>query len=104
MNKELGKIEEAIQRLRGFKNIKVMYGNTFAMHIEQLEQLQDDIETVLNYIDNSISKEVIEKKYKEAENEVIRIREENIKNNNATKYDYLIVGKRDAYKELLEGK
>lgn len=50
MNKELGKIEEAIQRLRGFKNIKVMYGNTLAMHIEQLEQMQDDIETIVNMV------------------------------------------------------
>ena len=32
--------EEAIERLNRFKTIKVMYGNTFAMHLEQLKQLQ----------------------------------------------------------------
>lgn len=42
--------EEAIERLNNFKTIKVLYGNTFAMHLEQLKQLQSDIETVLNLI------------------------------------------------------
>ena len=40
--------EEVIERLNRFKTIKVLYGNTFAIHLEQLKQLQNDIETVLN--------------------------------------------------------
>ena len=44
------KEEETIERLNRFKTIKVLYGNTFAMHIEQLKVLQEDIETVLNML------------------------------------------------------
>ena len=43
--------EEVIERLNSFKTIKVLYGNTFSMHLEQLEQLQNDIETVLNLLE-----------------------------------------------------
>lgn len=42
--------KEVIERLNRFKTIKVLYGNTFAIHLEQLEQLQNDIETALNLI------------------------------------------------------
>ena len=42
------KEKEAIERLNRFKTIKVLYGSTFAMTIEQLKVLQEDIETVLN--------------------------------------------------------
>ena len=43
--------EEVIERLNRFKTIKVLYGNTFAMHLEQLEQLKNDIDTVLNLLE-----------------------------------------------------
>ena len=43
--------EEVIERLNRFKTIKVLYGNTFTIHLEQLEQLQNDIETVLNLLE-----------------------------------------------------
>ena len=43
--------KEIIERLNRFKTIKVLYGNTFAIHLEQLEQLQNDIETVLNLLE-----------------------------------------------------
>ena len=55
--------KEAIERLNRFKTIKVMYGNTFVMHLEQLKQLQQDLETILNLIENQ--KAEIEKKDKE---------------------------------------
>ena len=42
--------KEAIERLNRFKTIKVLYGSTFAMTIEQLKVLQEDIETVLNIL------------------------------------------------------
>ena len=43
--------EEEIERLNRFKTIKVLYGNTFTIYLEQLEQLQNDIETVLNLLE-----------------------------------------------------
>ena len=43
--------EEVIERLNSFKTIKVLYGNTFSMHLEQLEQLQNDIEIVLSELE-----------------------------------------------------
>lgn len=48
MSKEL---EEAIEILDKFKTIKILYGNTYAMLLEDLEKLQQAIETVLNYIE-----------------------------------------------------
>lgn len=54
--------KEAIERLNRFKTIKVMYGNTFAMHLEQLKQLQQDLETILNILEKQ--KAEIEKKDK----------------------------------------
>ena len=44
--------EEAIERLNRYKTIKVLYGNTFAMLLEQLEQLKNDIDTVLTLLEN----------------------------------------------------
>lgn len=44
------KEQEAIERLNRFKTIEVLYSNTFAMHIEQLKTVQEDIETVLNML------------------------------------------------------
>ena len=41
MNKEL---EEAIKRLDKFKSIKILYGNTFAITLQDLEKLQKAIE------------------------------------------------------------
>ncbi len=46
----MAKEQETIERLNRFKTIKVLYGNTFAMHTEQLKTLQEDIETALNII------------------------------------------------------
>ena len=57
--------EEVIERLNRYKTIKVLYGNTFAMHLEQLEQLKNDIDTVLNLLETQ--KAEIEKKDKEYE-------------------------------------
>ena len=43
--------KEARERINNFKSIKVLYGKIYAMHKEQLEQLQKDIETALNLIE-----------------------------------------------------
>lgn len=55
--------KEAIERLNRFKTIKVMYGNTFVMHLEQLKQLQQDLETILNILEKQ--KAEIKKKDKQ---------------------------------------
>src|SRR5699024_1944590 len=54
---------EAIDRLNRFKTIQVLYGNTCAMHIEQLKTLQVNISTVLSLIKEQ--QEEIEKKDKQ---------------------------------------
>lgn len=41
------KTEEAIKILNKFKTIKILYGNTFAMLVEDLEKLQQAIENIL---------------------------------------------------------
>ena len=46
------KEQEAIERLNSFKTIKILYGNTFAMSIEQLKTVQKDLETALNMLKN----------------------------------------------------
>lgn len=43
--------KEAINKLNNFKTITVLYGNTYAMHIEQLKQLQENINIVLNLVE-----------------------------------------------------
>lgn len=99
MNKEL---EEAKERLNNFKTIKILYGNTYAMHLEQLEQLQNDIELALKALDNSISKEVIEKKIEENKKEYGKIRAQHYRDCGIS--ENRIQAKILAYQELLEGK
>ena len=62
MSKEL---EEAKERLNRFKTIRIMYGNTFVMTTEQLEQTQKDVKVLLQALDNSIDKSIIENKIEE---------------------------------------
>ncbi len=91
MNKEL---EEAKERLNNFKTIKIMYGNTFAMNLEQLKQLQEDIEIALNYIENSIPKEKVEETFEYIEDYVERL------NGPDEDIEYI----KNKKQELLEGK
>ena len=86
------KLEEAIDKLNNFKTIKILYGNTFIMHIEQLEKIQKSIETILQALKNSIPKKKIEDKIKEWD--------ESIKWNNADDHYYAI----KILQELLEDK
>lgn len=43
--------EEIIERLKRFESIKILYGNTFAMTLEQLDTLQNDIKAILNLVE-----------------------------------------------------
>lgn len=63
------KEQEAIKRLNRFKTIKILYGNTFAMHIEQLKTVQEDIETVLSMLKEN-SAEIEQKNTELAEKNV----------------------------------
>lgn len=42
--------EQAIENLKDFKSISILYGNTFTMFLEQLKKYQEATETVLNFI------------------------------------------------------
>lgn len=88
------KLEKVIKILKDFKE-----QSTSAVDVDSL-LINKSIETVLNHIDNSISKEVIEEKIKELENSQVKV-----KNNN------LIYSREDVFRfqiyileELLEGK
>lgn len=43
--------KKAIEDLKDFKSIKILYGNTFVMFLEQLIKYQESANTVLNLID-----------------------------------------------------
>lgn len=64
MDKEL---EEIIERLNRFSHITVLYSNTVAMDAQELKQVQQDVETLIQSVENSIPKEVVEEKIKEME-------------------------------------
>lgn len=42
--------EQAIENLKDFKSISIVYGNTFTMFLEQLKKYQEATDTVLNLI------------------------------------------------------
>ena len=42
--------KEAIYELEKFRRIKVLYGNTFAIHIEQMKQLQNNMKIVSTFL------------------------------------------------------
>lgn len=78
--------EEAIERLNRFKTIKILYANTFAMHLEQLEKLQTDIETVINMLKEK-DKE-LEKKDKIID-EIKQLIEENLRKDTILEKGYV---------------
>ena len=42
--------KKAIENLKDFKSISILYGNTFTMFLEQLKKYQEATDTVLNLI------------------------------------------------------
>lgn len=64
MNKEL---EEIIERLNRFSHTTILYSNTFAMTTQSLKELQQDIATLVQAVENSIPKSVVEEKIEEME-------------------------------------
>ena len=46
----LSEEKKAIEDLKSFKSISILYGNTFTMFLDQLKKYQESTETVLNLI------------------------------------------------------
>lgn len=53
--------KKAIGYLNDFKSIKIMYGNTFTMFLEQLKKYQQATDTILNLLEKQ-QKEIEEQK------------------------------------------
>ena len=93
MNKEL---EEAIKRLDKFKSIKILYGNTFAITLQDLEKLQKAIERAEKEF---IAKDKIREKIKELKKYIYT-------GENAPQdfLQYRVKAKIQVLQELLEGR
>lgn len=59
--------EQAIENLKDFKSISILYGNTFTMFLEQLKKYQEATDTVLNLITK------LQKENEEKDNKVRKI-------------------------------
>lgn len=71
------KEKKAIEKLKDFKSISILYGNTFIMFLDQLEKYQEATDTILNLITrlekenkNSINKDIIRDKINERQFEL----------------------------------
>lgn len=93
MNKEL---EEAIKKLDYYKTILIVVDETGTPN-----DLAQAIEIVLKALDNSISKEVIEKKLAELDKLIIETQKEL---GSASKEYTIYVYQKQVLQELLEGK
>lgn len=93
MNKEL---EEAIKKLDYYKTILIVVDETGTPN-----DLAQAIEIVLKALDNSISKEVIEKKIEELDKLIIETQKEL---GSASKEYTIYVYQKQVLQELLEGK
>lgn len=76
--------KQAIERINNFKSIKVLYGKIYAMHTEQLEQLQKDIETAIKLIEKQQAE--IEKLRNNNKNILRKLRNRVKEVKNLTKY------------------
>lgn len=69
--------KKAIENLKDFKSISILYGNKFVMFLEQLKKYQESTDTILNLVtklqkenENSISKDIIRDKINERQFEL----------------------------------
>ena len=62
--------EQAIENLKDFKSISILYGNTFTIFLEQLKKYQEATDTVLNLITN-LQKENEDLQREKEENKLI---------------------------------
>lgn len=110
------KLEEAIKFLKNFISLFYEFPNPQSVSIKDSEI--KNVETVLNYIDNSISTEVIEEKIKQIQQEYSKLDKEvdeyiNDSNKDLTKYYenklkidtmQILSWVIEIFEELLEGK
>lgn len=106
MNKEL---EEAIRQLKDIKQDKESFIENDREHDEIFEEDIKAIETVLNYIDNSISKEVLKEKLSEIQpkyiENVAKINKEEFSQISIKMYNGIkLEAQKSILQELLEGK
>lgn len=93
--------EEAIKRLNYFKTISILYGDTFAMSIEELKQLQKDIETALQLLEqkdtriDELEKALVDEAIKSTE----KIKELNNKINKVKEYCNETIDFKDNFNE-----
>lgn len=85
-NKKLEYYETVFPRLNEFYENNYKTVKTNKVKANKYDSLVEKIKERFNFYDKKVQD----------------IRENNIKHNNATKYDYLNVGKRDAFQELLD--
>lgn len=100
MNKELKEAKKILEaeksKLYVLSQIKERESS-----VEEVKATRNAIETVLNYIENSIPKEKVEEKRKE----LLKLKQRNAKRNFDTVYkDGYFTGGADTLFELLEGK
>ena len=102
----MSKLEKAIERCNLFiqAGAQINVIDEVDGKIQLITYDASAIETVLEELNNSIPKQYIQEKIEKLNKEINEIRKVNRFDNNATKYDYLIIGKRDILEELLEGK
>ena len=62
--------EQAIENLKDFKSISILYGNTFTIFLEQLKKYQEATDTVLNLI-TKLQKENEDLQREKEENKLI---------------------------------
>lgn len=69
--------EEAISRLRKITNRQILYGNKFGITIEGFKELQEDLETVLNMLEEKGTEiDKYKRKNKELSNQLLKIYKE----------------------------
>lgn len=94
-------LEEAIRQLKDIKQDKESFIENDREHNEIFEEDIKAIDIILNYINNSISKEVIEKKIEELDKLIIETQKEL---GSASKEYTIYVYQKQVLQELLEGK
>ena len=70
--------KKAIEDLKDFKSISILYGNTFTMFLEQLKKYQEATDTVLNLItklqeENKVFKRTLDEETADRSNDLLEL-------------------------------
>ncbi len=107
---EVKELEKAKEILNGFTTLTILDRNIFAMHTEQLKELQDNIRIILQELENSVSKDKIREKIAKLDKEEKDL-QNSISDEEREEYSDASIGyalsyieaKREILKELLGG-